>query len=122
MFLENTGPEEFTHTLVLQEFLPEEPYARRYELATFDPATTDGGELKCLIKGHHYSVRLDEAILRGFGSWCWERESELPKGDPKAIRNRMRGDGAIRLVATNLSVDFKAEKENMEIKHPYFFH
>ena len=109
-FLDNTDSEEFPHALLLQEFLPKEPYARKYGLEPCDPATSNGGELECLSEGHHYSVQLSEQILWGFGSWCWGRESELPKGDPKAIRKRMRGNGAIRLVATDVPVYFTAEK------------
>ncbi len=109
-FLDNTDSEEFPHALVLQESLPEQPYVRRYGMAPFDPATSHGGEVECLSDGHHYSIRLHENILRGFGSWCWGRESELPGGNPKATRKRMQDNGAIRLIVADEPVSFKAEK------------
>ncbi len=92
-FLDNTGLDDYPSKLILQEFLPQEAYVRKYALEPFDAATANGGELECLSKGHRYSVRPSQAILSGFGSWCWgQQESELP-GKGEEVRKRLRNSG-----------------------------
>lgn len=108
-FLDNTGPEDYPSKLILQEFLPQEPYVRKYALEPFDAATANGGELECLDEGHGYSVRLSRTVLQGFGSWCWGRRSELP-GDEKEARELLRDNGRINFAVPDVPVIFKAEK------------
>lgn len=108
-FLDNTDPDDYPSKLILQEFLPQEPYVRKYALEPFDAATANGGELDCLSEGHRYSVRPSQTIFNGFESWCWGRKSELPE-DEKEVRKRLRNNGRTRVAVSDVPVIFKAEK------------
>lgn len=50
--MDNTDYDGYTPKLVLQEFLPNEPYVQRFALEPFEPATANGGELEHLSEGH----------------------------------------------------------------------
>jgi hypothetical protein len=106
--MDNTDSDDYPNKLILQEFLPGEPYVRKYALEPFDEATANGGELEYLTEGHRYSVRPTQTITEGFSSWCFGRKSELP-GEPKEIRRRLENNGRIRFAVTDVPVFFKAE-------------
>lgn len=95
-------------SMILEEFLPEKPYVRKYPLEPFDEATSNGGELEYLTEGHHYSVRPSETILRGFSSWQFGLEKDLPR-DQKKRRESFYGHGRIGLTVADTPVEFRAE-------------
>ncbi|KAI9872280.1 MAG: hypothetical protein M1830_001827 [Pleopsidium flavum] len=108
-FMDNTGSDDYPPEMVLEEFLPDEPYIRKYALEPFDEASSNGGELECLTEDHNYLVRLSQTVVRGFSSWQFGLKIDLPR-DGKEKRRRFRGNGTIKFAVSDVPVEFRAEK------------
>jgi hypothetical protein len=95
--------EDFPVDDSFEEFLPEVPFKRTYNLSPYDPETSNGGELGCLEPDSTYKVSLDKNLPGAFNDWMKGKKSDLLKGsvEEKKERWNRRRDGPILFIKTD---------------------